>query len=114
MGGGEKLPLLYLELCGKYIGEGDAAEVSHLTSRRIVAVDLEDEDDSGEINVFVDERGELCYGLGNDEEGYWKIVRVFEIQEPAHELHEGRFPVAYELTREQFADLMSAGEARWA
>lgn len=51
--------------------------------------------------------------LGDDVDGYWKIARVFEMIEPRVELHEDKFPVSYELTLEQFRELMEKRVARW-
>ena len=45
-------PVLLLELCGKYPGEEGPQVVTHLCARRMVPVDLEDEDDWGDVNVF--------------------------------------------------------------
>jgi len=41
------------------------------------------------------------------------VVRVFEMIEPRVELHEGKFPVAYELTFEQFAAMMDRRIESW-
>lgn len=104
-GAREDFPCLLLELCGKYPGEEGPDAVTHLTSRRMVSVDLEDEDDWGDLNTFWDGEA-MAWGLGNDVDGYWKIIRVFEMIDPRIEMHEGGFPVAYELTFDQLEALM--------
>ena len=107
-----EFPVLLLELCGKYPGGTGPQPVMHLAARRMVVVDLEDEDDWGDVNVFWTGT-ETAWGLGDDVDGYWKIVRAFEMMEPHDELHESRFPVAYELTIAQLRELMEARVASW-
>lgn len=53
------------------------------------------------------------YKTGNDVNGYWKIERVFEMVEPRVELHEDKFPISYELTLEQFRELMEKRVESW-
>jgi len=108
----DDFPILLMELCGKYPGEEGPDVVTHLTSRRMVSVDLENDDDWGDLNTFWDGE-EMAWGLGNDVDGYWKIVRVFELVEPQIEMHEDKFPMAYELTFDQLVELMDARIARW-
>lgn len=107
-----EFPLLLLELCGKYPGEEGARVVTHLGARRMVTVDLEDEDDWGDVNWFWTGT-EMAWGLGNYVDGYWKIERAFEMVEPRVDLHESKFPVAYELTMDQLRELMEARVASW-
>ena len=107
-----EFPVLLLELCGKYPGEEGSRAVTHLCARRMVTVDLEDEDAWGDINVFW-AGTEMAWGLGNDVDGYWKIERAFEMVEPHVELHESKFPVAYELTIAELQELMEARVASW-
>ena len=107
-----EFPVLLLELCGKYPVEAGLQLATHLAARRIVTVDLEDEDDWGEVNTFWTGT-EMALGLGNDVDGYWKIERAFEMMEPSAELHESKFPVAYELTMDQLRELMKARVASW-
>lgn len=107
-----KFPVLLLELCGKYPGEEGPHVVTHLCARRMVTVDLEDEDAWGDVNVFWTGT-EMAWGLGNDVDGYWKISRAFEMVEPHVELHESKFPVAYELTMAELRELMEARVASW-
>jgi len=54
--------------------------------------------------------------------GYWgqrphrgrpTVVRVFELIEPRVELHDDKFPVACELTFEQFAAMMDRRVESW-
>ena len=105
-------PVLLLELCGKYPGEEGPQVVTHLCARRMVTVDLEDEDDWGDVNTFWTGT-EIAWGLGNDVDGYWKIARAFEMVEPHVELHESKFPVAYELTMAELRELMEVRVASW-
>ena len=107
-----EFPVLLLELCGKYPGEEGPCAVTHLCARRMVSVDLEDEDAWGDVNVFWTGT-EMAWGLGNDVEGYWKIARAFEMVEPLVELHEAKFPVAYELTMVELRELIEARVASW-
>ena len=52
--------------------------------RRFVCVDLDDADDLGDLNETSD--GESGFvGLGNDEDGYWKVERAFGLAPSAHE-----------------------------
>ena len=104
--------MLLLELCGKYPGEEGLHVVTHSCARRMVTVDLEDEDDWGDVNWFWTGT-EMAWGLGNYVDGYWKIERAFEMMEPSAELHESKFPVAYELTMDQLRELMEARVASW-
>lgn len=64
-----------LELGGLYSAVG--SPLSGSGERRWTCVDLADEDDAGDIGVFLSGPG-LAWGLGNDEEGYRRIERVFE------------------------------------
>ena len=108
----QEFPILLLELCGKYPGGEEAGIVTHRDSRRIVTIDLEDEDDWGDVNWFWTGT-EMAWGLGDDVNGYWKIERVFEMVEPRVELHEDKFPISYELTLEQFRVLMEKRVESW-
>ena len=107
-----EFPMLLLELCGKYPGEEETHVVTHLCARRMVTVDLEDEDAWGDVNVFWTGT-EMALGLGNDVDGYCKIVRAFEMVEPHAELYGSKFPVAYELTMAELRELMEARVASW-
>lgn len=81
-----------------------AGEPLHLTSKRIVSVDLAEESERGDIQWLANEN---CWGLGDEEQGWWKIVDTFEWIEPTEELHEEKYPMAYHLTEEQFSILVS-------
>lgn len=96
-------------LQGKISPDGTA---SNLTSRRLVPVDLENESELGDIQWIVDENGKNCWGLGDEENGWWKIVDVFEMMDPAEELHENTYPVSFHLDEEQFSALVSKASGR--
>ena len=104
--------VLLLELGAKYPGEEGPHVVTHLVARRVVTVDLEDEDEWGDLNLFWIGT-EMAWGLGNDVDGYWKIERTFEMSEPQVELLESKFPVANELTMSELQELMEARVASW-
>lgn len=95
---------LALVLQGKYDAEGNLE--SHGTARRIVTVDLSDEDHWGDIGLFVTPDGVMHRGLGNDEDGYWLITDAFELIEPEVELHEGKYPVGYFLTDNDLSEVL--------
>ena len=90
-----EFPIIWLILGEKRNCFGDlepSYDVNHL-----VAVDLENEDEWGDINsVCVD--GQMRLGLGNDVDGYWMIERAFEIVEPTLELHEEKYPFSFEIS----------------
>ena len=85
---------------------------SNITSRRLVPVDLGNESELGDIQRIVDDKGEICWGLGDDENGWWKIVDVFEMMEPNEELHENKYPVSFHLDESEFSDLVSDAKGR--
>lgn len=105
-------PVLLLELGAKYPGEEGPQMVTHPGARRMASIDLEDEDEWGDLNLFWTGT-EMAWGLGNDVDGYWKIERVFEMSEPQVELLESKFPVANELTMSELQELMEARVASW-
>lgn len=103
-------PVLWLELIEKRSWLGDFK--CRLAAARLVSVDLDVEDEWGDLNrVWVD--GQMRLGLGDDEGGYWLIERAYEIMSPNEELHEGKFPVAYELSMEELDELISDRIASW-
>lgn len=89
---------LYLVLEGKTDG-------THQSSRRMVAVETDDEEDLGEIQ-FVPDDGNGSWALGNEMDGWWRIVEAYECVEPTEELHENRFPVAYALSDDEFSKIV--------
>jgi len=98
--------LIELILEGHYSPDGRL--IDHIHSRRRVTVDLENEDERGDIQWFFNtDTGENCWGLGNEEIGWWKIVETFEIIEPNEEVHENKYPVAYHLDESGFSRLVA-------
>ena len=97
--------IVQLVLQGKYSPEGKL--VSHENARRIVPIALDTEEERGEIQWFYDaETGRNVWGLGNEEDGWWKIMECFECMDPTVELHEGKYPVGYYLTDEEFDEIV--------
>lgn len=96
---------LYLVLQGKYDPEKPVA--TNMTSKRMVAIDTDDEEDLGDIQWFyspVEDKN--VWGLGNEEAGWWKIIEAYECIEPTMELHENKFPVAYSLSESEFSEII--------
>ena len=60
------------------VGDGQATVRAR---RRFVRVDLDDEDDLGDLNETFDGVNGIL-GLGNDEDGYWKVERAFGPADP--------------------------------
>lgn len=100
---------ILLILQGKYNGE----TVTNCTSKRIVPIDLNNESELGDIGRFVDEDGNMCWGLGNEEDGYWKILEAYEMTEPTVELHEDKYPVSFLLDEGQFSEIVAEANKRF-
>ena len=100
---------MIIVLQGKISPDGT---VSNLTSRRLVPVDLGNENELGDIQRIVDENGKNCWGLGDEGNGWWKIVDVFEMMDPTEELHENKYPVSFHLDEKQFSALVSKATGR--
>lgn len=78
--------------------------VTHLTSKRIVAFNT---DDIGDIQqCYSPSEGKNFWGLGNEKDGWWRIIDAYECIEPTDELHENKFPVAFHLSDEEFSDIV--------
>ena len=90
----------------------DGKTTTHCTSRRFVPVSLSIEEELGDIQWITDEKGENCWGLGNEETGWWKIIEAYEMMNPTEELHENKFPVSYQLTDHQFSELVREANER--
>ena len=60
------------------VGDGQATVRA---GRRFVRVDLDDADDLGDLNETFDGENGIV-GLGNDEDGYWKVERAFGPVDP--------------------------------
>lgn len=91
---------LYLVLEGKV----DPDKVPHLTSKRIVAFNT---DDIGDVKLcYSPSEGKNFWGLGNEKDGWWRIIDAYECIEPTDELHENKFPVAFHLSEEEFSDIV--------
>jgi hypothetical protein len=96
--------ILFFVLQGKYDPEGK--KDVHCTSCRLVSVDLSIEEERGDIQLFTSEDGKVHWGLGNEETGWWVIKEAYEFFEPTEELHEGKYPVSYRLTEEEFSEIV--------
>jgi len=99
--------IVELMLLGKY-GLG---AVTHLTSRRTVSVDLDKAEELSDIGQF-DLGGGRAWGLGNERDGWWRIVGAFEVIEPTQELHEGKYPVCFELSYSAFGECIKDARAK--
>lgn len=76
-------------------------------ARRLVAVDLDLEEERRDIQRFRDASTDtMQWGLGNAENGWSRIIEAYEHFDPTEELHDGRYPVAYKLTEEEFAQII--------
>ena len=64
---------------------------------RLVSLDLDDEDDWGELETGVDEDGKAWAMVGSGERCCWRVARAFAVI-PLSEKHEGKFPMARGLT----------------
>lgn len=94
--------IIILILQGKY-SHGEL--VSHATSRRMVSIALDNKKEVSDVRKFACNDGQIRWGIGN-EEGWWLIDEAFECMEPTQELHEGKHPVSFALTPEQFNEIM--------
>ena len=64
---------------------------------RLVSLDLDDEDDWGDLETGVDEDGKAWAEVGGEEGYRWPVARAFEVI-PLSEKHEGKFPMAKAIT----------------
>ena len=64
---------------------------------RLVSLDLDDEDDWGDLETGVDDDGKAWAEVGGEEGYRWPVARAFEVI-PLSEKHEGKFPMARALT----------------
>ena len=96
----DEASVVMLELSQKRdVGHG---KETGCAGRRFVCVDLDDADDLGDLNETSD--GESGFvGLGNDEDGYWKVERAFGLAPSAHE---GEAPVWREVPIPAFREAL--------
>lgn len=81
------------------------------TVRRLVDVDLDCDEDWGDLATYEGRNGGRATAeLGNDVDGYWKVVRAFG-EDPEGGRHEGRFPMLVEIP---LADLHLKCDSRTA
>ena len=64
---------------------------------RLVSLDLDDEDDWGDLETGVDEDGKAWAMVGSGERCCWRVARAFVVI-PLSEKHDGKFPMARALT----------------
>ena len=64
---------------------------------RLVSLDLDDEDDWGEIETGFDEDDKVWAMVGSGERCCWRVTRAFAVI-PKNEKHDGKFPMARALT----------------
>ena len=64
---------------------------------RLVSLDLDDEDDWGELETGFDEDDRAWAMVGGGERCCWPVARAFAVI-PLSEKHEGKFPMARALT----------------
>lgn len=100
----ERIDTLALILQGRYDAEGRLDEND--TGRRLVTVDLSDESQWGDIGWFTTPDGAEHRGLGNEVDGWWEIVEIFDLVEPEVELLGEKYPVGYEISGEGLSKII--------
>lgn len=99
--------ILSLVLQGFHAPNVSAPSRDSVDSRRLVAVDLDLEEERRDIQRFHDEStGTMQWGIGTAEKGWWRILEAYEHLDPTEELHEEKYPVAYRLTEEEFSEIV--------
>ena len=74
---------------------------------RLVSLDLDDEDDWGELETGFDEDDRVWAMVGSGERCCWNVARAFVVV-PLSEKHYGKFPMALALTLRELRDLALA------
>ena len=72
---------------------------------RLVSLDLDDEDDWGDLETGVDDDGKAWAEVGGEEGYRWPVARAFEVI-PLSEKHEGKFPMAKAITLRELDKLV--------
>ena len=96
--------LLFLVLEGKYTPSGSF--VTNCTSRRLVSVNLANREELADLGRFRTDTGAVCWGLGDVNNGWWRVVEAFEFIEPTEALHEKRYRIATYLDDHDIADVV--------
>lgn len=105
--------LILLVLQGKFTPEGKIESSDTATSRRIVSVDIDNEDELGDIqHFFCADTEEEAWGLGTEEIGWWRIVEAYEIQESTMELHGDKYPVSHLMSMDRFEEVIKSANER--
>ena len=74
---------------------------------RLVSLDLDDEDDWGDLETGFDEDDRVWAMVGSGERCCWNVARAFVVV-PLSEKHYGKFPMARALTLRELRDLALA------
>lgn len=97
-------PLLWMELSDLYDEWGNFLEAS---CRSLVELDIGDECDWGDVDLRWSNSGAF-WGFGNDNDGYWKIERVFcgDDESIGTRCVNYRVPMMREISLEEFGKLV--------
>lgn len=102
--------IISVVLDGKHGPDGKLVEGKCV--RRIVPIDLDKEEERGDVQWFFDaDAGEDRWGLGNAEQGWWRIVDAYEWDDATVRLHEGKYPVAFHMPEPEFAQRVREANA---
>ena len=77
-------------------------------ARRIIKVDLDDEDEWGDIEVGKNPWNETWAEVGGEVEGRWRVVRAFRRVPAQAGLHTDRFEMADEISMSELYDAVMA------
>ena len=72
---------------------------------RLVTLDLDYEDDWGDLETGIDEDGKAWAEVGSGERCCWHVARAF-VATPQGEKHDGKFPMARALTLRELDGLV--------
>ena len=71
---------------------------------RLVSLNLDDEDDWGDVEVGKHRNGRCWAHVSIDEGHRWRVERAFEEVSLGTEMHQGKYPMAKELTLRELHD----------
>ena len=76
--------------------------------REDVALDLDDVDDWGDLEVSLPDAKKCWAEVGIDEDSRWRVVRAFKVVSLGDGLFQGKFPMAEAITLRELRDLALA------
>ena len=76
--------------------------------RKLVSLDLDDEDDWGDLEVSLPDAKKCWAEVGIDEDSRWRVVRAFKVVSLGDGLFQGKFPMAEAITLRELRDLALA------